>query len=608
MDVEALAVAEITARVARCPRLKPVITLNDKTLFTDGHIDLFETGEQTKANFIGRVQVQVKGRRGLLRREPKHPIARSDLLAFQKESGVLYFVVRVDERQDRHIAYYVNLSPFAIRKLLNGVPEGQATISVPIKKLPSDVKSLERIAWVALKTRSENVEVGFDPVVMENLESITLHSAVPLDLEEPLVLTTGEDDFALVFNTTGGLSLPVGGHFQVFPGGYTPTQTNARVSCGEVVYEGTTNRRLDKDTVEVALSEGLKLVVNTAAEPPAINCTLTLEPFLRARLKALEFFLALMDSNELRMDNFRFAELSAGSADDPWLRSHADGLRELAQVLASMEVDLDLINVDEITSDQERQLTSICHAISSGEEIVNPGLAAGLGVQAIGSWELMFLLTPGNDPGGWVLRDPFEVALEKGLFWRSDDEGMDPVPVTAYDVTEPERLGRILNTRLGSIVDAYDAISESSGALDAANLRVVGLISSADWYPARAAELLAAAKRLNDWLVARQGPEPRHLINGWQIAWREGGLSADQLRDVRRLKRESARSDQPGARLNEVACAFLLGDKNETDELFEALPQQEQDLLRTWPIWAVRPQDGTPDTGGDAAAGRDLKS
>lgn len=209
---------------------------------------------------------------------------------------------------------------------------------------------------------------------------------------------------------------------------------------------------------------------------------------------------------------------------------------------------------------------------------------------------------PSAHAAGWQALDGDAVHV----FWRSNDDGTDPIPVTPYDV-EPERLGRILNTRLGSIVDAYDPIAEFPGTLDAANLRVVGLISAADAYPARAGELLAAASRLNDWLIARQGRKPRHLINGWQIVWRGDGLSSGQLRDVRRLKRESTRSDKPDARLYEVACVFLLGEHDEADELLEALKPEERDLLRAWPIWTVRPQGATPDTGGDAAAAGDLK-
>lgn len=96
MDVENLAVARIVTMLSRCPHLGPQIAANDKTLFTDGHVEVYDGLAKTKKDWRGRVSVQVKGhsRRGKLN---SFAIPRVDLLAYQKDSGVLYFVVLVDK-------------------------------------------------------------------------------------------------------------------------------------------------------------------------------------------------------------------------------------------------------------------------------------------------------------------------------------------------------------------------------------------------------------------------------------------------------------------------------------------------------------------------------
>ena len=116
VDVEALAVAEIIALVARCPHLQPVISTNDKTVFTDGHIEVYQGLGQTKAVWRGRVPVQVKGRTGRLGKGkmPKHPISRDDLVAYQNNSGVLCFHVIVECKTGKATPFYRLLSPFAI--------------------------------------------------------------------------------------------------------------------------------------------------------------------------------------------------------------------------------------------------------------------------------------------------------------------------------------------------------------------------------------------------------------------------------------------------------------------------------------------------------------
>lgn len=74
---------QIAGLVARCPHLKPVISTNDKTVFTDGHIEVYQGIAQTKAEWRGRVAVQVKGRTGRLGKGklPRHSISRDDLRA-----------------------------------------------------------------------------------------------------------------------------------------------------------------------------------------------------------------------------------------------------------------------------------------------------------------------------------------------------------------------------------------------------------------------------------------------------------------------------------------------------------------------------------------------
>lgn len=89
MDVEALAVAKIGGMLARCQHLKAFIPTNDKTPFTDGHIDLYTGLRQSKADWRGRVPIQVKGRtrRSKKTSSPTHPITRTDLRAYQNDAG-----------------------------------------------------------------------------------------------------------------------------------------------------------------------------------------------------------------------------------------------------------------------------------------------------------------------------------------------------------------------------------------------------------------------------------------------------------------------------------------------------------------------------------------
>ena len=63
MNVELRAVTKIVDMISECSHLEPVIDSNDKTLLTDGHIDVHSSEVHSKETFEGRVVVQVKGRK-----------------------------------------------------------------------------------------------------------------------------------------------------------------------------------------------------------------------------------------------------------------------------------------------------------------------------------------------------------------------------------------------------------------------------------------------------------------------------------------------------------------------------------------------------------------
>jgi hypothetical protein len=592
MDAEALAVSKISSMIATCPYLKAFIATNDKTPFTDGYIDVYGGIRQSKAEWKGRVPIQVKGRtrRSKKRSMASHPVARTDLLAYQNDSGVLFLVVAIEPNTHRCTPYYALLSPFAIESILNRAPKDKAQIPVPLKMLPEDSASIERVVALALKTREQNMSLGFDPVLFERASSLTVHTASDLDFNIPVTLTPGMSDFALVLNTTDGLSLPLAGELRIFPPDYMKRKLDLQIRSGKIAYDGAVVQRIDEELFEAVISEGLTLSIRITPGGQSTNVTVTLEPTLVDRLKAIEFYFALLDTQVIEI-NGKPSPIEITRSDETGeLREHLNSLRALKELFDHLGVDARLINVDEIDAKQTRQLNVIHRAFVQNEEISDASAETSRVVQPVGQWRLMFLVSPGSAPDKWQFIDPFAIDFRQQFRWSSEDEmGDEAIPVTAYDVVDGEHLATVLNMRLDSIVGAYEAISDFPSTYGVANQRVVALIGAADASSARKDELLDAATHLNDWLIEEEGDEPQHLINRWQIASRRGGLSAEQRSEIRGLKREFAkRSGMERADQFELACAILLGDDEEVEDLFQQLPEERRQQMQSWPIWELR--------------------
>lgn len=585
--------AEVAGLVARCPHLKAVISTNDKTVFTDGHIEVYRGLGQTKAEWEGRVAVQVKGRTGRLGKGklPTHPISRVDLRAYQRDSGVLFFYVVVDGKTGKATPFYRLLSPFAIESILSEVPKSRPRAPVQMWELPTDVEAFERLVALALMTRAQNPSMGFDPILFEKAESFTLHAATAINFDAPLVLTPGVTDFALVLNMSDGMSIPLDGEFHVLPSSYQEQKLDVTTGSGAVKYDSAVSKRVNESDVEVRISEGLQLSFQRQAGVISAGVHLTMERTLPGRVKTLEFVTSLLDTQALNINGNHFPIAITQSGDDDWIRRHLDYLRWLTDLLENLGVDTSLIEPDQIDEDQYRQLKVLHRAFVEGEEVTEKTACASRVLQKVGQWHLMFLLTPGSAPSKWTCVDPFSPEHRQQFQWSSEEKGgRETMPVTAYDVIDDEHLGTVVNSRLSDIVGAYEAISDFETTFTVANHRVLALILAADECEQRKGELLGAAARLNDWLLAQDGGAAHHQINAWQITARNSGLTPEQRAKIRQLRREIVRSGADNALQAEIACAILLEDADEVEDLLPRLDSDQLELMKTWPIWKLLPR------------------
>ena len=69
---------------------------------------------------------------------------------------------------------------------------------------------------------------------------------------------------------------------------------------------------------------------------------------------------------------------------------------------------------------------------------------------------------------------------------------------------------------------------------------------------------------------------------------RRGPLSTDQRSEIRGLRRQIAHSGANNTDQLELACALLLGDEEEVDDLIRQLPVDRLNQMQKWPIWKLR--------------------
>ncbi|WP_143553982.1 hypothetical protein [Serinicoccus sp. CUA-874] len=603
MDIEQLAVNQISDLISRCPRLRCYITVNDKTPFTDGHIDLYrDPARVSKDEFLGRVSVQVKGRTPFPRNRarPSIPIPRKDLNGYLRDRGVLYFVVYVDQSTGDRAPYYVNLSPFKIEALLGKAKPTTQKISARLTPLPSTPHELESLLRFSLMTSREDASARASESAWANMDSITLHAPQPLDLSRPITLNRTELDFSIFVRTGDGMELPAAGVLFISPQEYVGAATDFAVRAGEFEYKNPIRRKVDDNSVALMLSEGLQITLrDPKVDKGGATISLQVQDNLGARLRDVGFFLSCMDLNGFEVDGTTAEFASIPQYDVDELRGHFRFLTQVAELFRCLGADPDLIDLQSVSSRQLDQLQVLHAALVHGKEVEQDLEKPGRVLQPVGDWVFELLCVPGGKTGRCKVLDLLGPDPKYQFSQQLGGAGSEFVRITPYEIIYASRLPRVLNLHLDNLVASFKDLSDYPEAASRAASQVLRLITAADELEVRRVEFLTAAHELNDWLMVEDVDSPTHMINQWQILARLGLLTDAHRREIRELRRRAGAGDIPTdpkdeqgssedwALLIEVSCAILLADEDEVTFLVSRVKLERRELLTKWPIWTL---------------------
>jgi hypothetical protein len=590
VDTELLATTTIQARLARCPRLRSFIASNDKTPLTDGSINLYLKPGYRKTDLRGSVLVQVKGRsESRSGPEAAYRIPRDDLSAYRRLGGVLYFVVFVDA-SGHGSPYYINLPPFTIDELL-GAQGSKKSVKVALRALPEEPAALEGIVGVALATQKQ-LHAPFTGEGFDRLTALTVRSAKAIDLTAPMTISSATGDWALEATTIDGLTVALPGIVIISPASYEGQEVDLEVSAGNVTYSKASVRQLGPDQHEIAVSDNLKFQFHTGEGNNWCSVTLTLAGTLAQRAKDVEFYLAIIDTGILSFRGDEYEVQLSGFSDLDTLRGHAKFLDTLLRLFEALHVDPQLVPLEELSETTLRQLEQINRSIILGEQLLGRGARPGSILVELGPWRLLLIFTQGSKPDTRRYIDPFDPLNGNFLLRRSSEAAQRPA--TVYEYISPTNLPTILNLRLGQVTDAYERLSDAPEAQHLANLQVLALITAADRSSERKDEFLAAAEALNEWLIRKTEPTDVHLINRWQIMHRRTGVDRELGSEIRAARRRATAADAENLAQVETSFAILLGNVDDVDDCVMRLTPEDRKLMETWPIWALRPTETTP--------------
>lgn len=574
IKIEASAFIAVFESINALKHCHPYLAENDKTPSWDGSIYVYDSDDFKKENLKGRIPVQIKGHLccDFSKESITYDVDVTDLKNYFNDGGVLFFVVCIDDNDQKQI-YYNNLTPVKLKSILEKA-KNQKTVRIDFKKFPSDKQDREIILFNCLEqyTRQKSyTKSGFQS--LSELEKKAKIECLNIFAPSP----PGTDLKTALFKGDIYLYAKVEGDDAPIPLDEEPKRVLSltkiiplNVSVNNVVYYESVKIIETLESVEYEFGNTLKMSRDGKG-----SGHLTYEPssMLRYYVHDLDFYL-----NAIKRGCFSFGgdEIKIGSEKKEDLIDIEGSLlwfKELVKLLDFLNCKKD-IDIKQLTEEDWESIKLLCSILLHKNKFKYQS--------EIGKWTeasfanlnfILLVIEDDKDKETYSLSNVFE----DNAFVPC---GKDRIPCFAF--LQAEDFLKFDNLKCELFLPALKKLDESPFILNMANSFLAELIKAYDQDNQRS-DILQSASSISEWLLSTSDekvPRAIKILNHLQIEKRKGQLTEDQKQALYLLieNADSTEDIRTGAYL-------LLGSQRLAKLHFDKIEKQLQEKFRQQPIF-----------------------
>lgn len=565
---------------------------NDKEPCWDGHLYLYADGIRDKEHLQGRVPVQIKGTEvgRFVTKKWKFKLEKADLKAYLEEP-TFFIVCQVKKNSKERMLFFRELLPDLVNKLLRDMGKN-ATRMTLFHPLTEDLKEFEDQLMVFLSNIKKMISfahsklLSMEEALKKGIKdfSFIAPSKYADRLQLMKYLSTHNSYIYAKISKELDIDMPLSNG----PGRFIfQRDDDGEVRVGDKVYFKGYHNEIKDGRIIIKIGDVMTInmpIDNTDIEQATVKLT-TKAKYLKESINEAEFGVALNNTGVL----------SVGMLDLQMKMHEKEYVEELRQKLIRWkELDnvLDKLHVTKpfdltaIKDDQGKLIDLLIETVGKGNMVNLPGQEATLLLWEIGNIKLLLWCVVGKD-GMCAIGDFFDRSI-RIAYKISEDE---TISVSPYSYLQLEKLWeKVDNIDFDNIIaSAEEAARQHEYCYMMSNYDVLAMITAADALEKtdveRSKKLLEEALKLDEWLIGKDPKDemrPLHIINKMQIMKRQRDLTADECQTL-----EDILNDEFAGDMVKVGVYILLDRKEDFQQLFETMQEDEKKSVKEFPIWRL---------------------
>lgn len=585
-DIEMMGIGAIEEMCVRAGYLTPYLNLNDKEPSWDGKIFIYNNEKKTKKDFAGKVDVQVKGtyQEDQSLDNIKYYVDVSDLRAYLKAGGAIYFVVYISAELQKKI-YYKTLPPVKLIQILKTCDK-QDTKRLDFSTLPSDKNKVTNIFLNLYNNNkmqhsfSEDTMISVDE--LENSKEITGITGSVLG-----VGYDGKDNGAPLFDNEVYLYAQKNNVKVSIPILMTPTDfligmdVNATVTANGLKFYDKICSTRSKNGVEIKIGKSVSFPLIKAPQVGQVNFNLCSN--LNDQVVDLEFLINAIKAKGYEINGIRMDLSTTQEQLEIFNIARAEKklelLKKIKAVFTKLHIKKDL-DLAKLTVEDWRRINVLIAAFY--EDKVIPNWQIDIPPVAFFNIHDIHILLAfekvKDQQDTYKLYDLFNSNL---VIAYGDPEADEKYFVTLYTALTADDYCRVDNIDYSDIVPAYKkALEMNPDITHAANDNMLKLLTAFD--KTHNSQQLKAAEDLCEWIIEVEGSNENEIsiLNKLQIVKRKRKLTEDEMLALVGIIENKNASEEV-----KFAAYLLMDNLVAAKAHFSNIPIDRQENLKQMPIY-----------------------